>query len=50
MAKEAGVQMPKTPLFRTKKSRYFGTKRFDRDDNARVHVHSLSGLIDADHR
>jgi serine/threonine-protein kinase HipA len=50
MAREAGVEMPETYLFQTKKSRYFGTKRFDRDGDARVHMHSLSGLIDADHR
>jgi serine/threonine-protein kinase HipA len=50
MAREAGVEMPETHLFRTKKSRYFGTKRFDRTADARVHMHSLSGLIHADHR
>lgn len=50
MAREAGVEMPETHLFRTKKSRYFGTKRFDRDGDARIHMHSLSGLIHADHR
>ena len=50
MAREAGVEMPETHLFRTRKSRYFGTKRFDRTADARVHMHSLSGLIHADHR
>jgi serine/threonine-protein kinase HipA len=50
MAKDARVEMPETYLFRTKKSKYFGTKRFDRDGDARIHMHSLSGLIHADHR
>ena len=50
MAKAAGVEMPETYLFRTKKNRYFGTKRFDRDGDARIHMHSLGGLIHADHR
>ncbi len=50
MARAAGVAMPETHLFRTKKSRYFGTKRFDRNADDRVHMHSLSGLIHADHR
>ena len=50
MAREAGVEMPETHLFRTKKSKYFGTKRFDRNADGRVHMHSLSGLIHADHR
>jgi serine/threonine-protein kinase HipA len=50
MAKDAGVEMPETHLFRTKRNKYFGTKRFDRDGNGRIHMHSLGGLIHADHR
>lgn len=50
MAKDAGIVMPETHLFRTKRSRYFGAKRFDRDGSRRIHMHSLSGLIHADHR
>lgn len=50
MAKGAGVEMPETHIFRTKRNRYFGTKRFDRDGDARIHMHSLGGLIHADHR
>lgn len=50
MARAAGVEMPKTHLFRTRKSAYFGAKRFDRDGDRRIHMHSLSGLIHADHR
>jgi serine/threonine-protein kinase HipA len=50
MAKDAGVEMPETHLFRTKKNKYFGTKRFDREGDARIHMHSLCGMIHADHR
>jgi serine/threonine-protein kinase HipA len=50
MARDAGIDMPETHLFRTKKSKYFGTKRFDRDGDARIHMHTLGGLIHADHR
>jgi serine/threonine-protein kinase HipA len=50
MAKDAGVVVPETHLFRTKKRGYFGVKRFDRKGDERVHMHSLSGLIHADHR
>ena len=50
MAKDAGVEMPETHLFRTKRNKYFSTKRFDRDGDARIHMHSLGGLIHADHR
>ena len=50
MAKEAGIAMPETHLFRTKRSRYFGANRFDRNGSRRIHMHSLSGLIHADHR
>ena len=50
MARDAGVATPETHLFRTKKRGYFGVKRFDREGGRRVHMHSLSGLIHADHR
>jgi len=50
MAKDAGVEMSETHLFCTKRNKYFGTKRFDRAGDARIHMHSLGGLIHADHR
>lgn len=51
MAKDAGVDMPDTHLFPAKKKQgYFGARRFDRAGDACVHMHSLSGLIHADHR
>jgi len=50
MAKDAGVEMAETHLFCTNRNKYFGTKRFDRDGDARIHMHSLSGLIHDDHR
>ena len=50
MAKSAGVTMAETHLFRTKRRGYFGVKRFDRRGDQRLHMHSLSGLIHADHR
>jgi serine/threonine-protein kinase HipA len=50
MAKDAGVEMPETHLFRTRRNKYFGTKRFDRAGDACIHMHSLGGLIHADHR
>jgi len=52
MAREAGVVMPETALFPSKRGPgYFGMKRFDRGQaGARVHMLSLSGLLDADSR
>lgn len=50
MARDAGIDVPDTHLFRTRKRRYFGVKRFDRKGDRRVHMHTLSGLIHADHR
>lgn len=50
MARAAGVDMPPTHLFGTKKKRFFGIQRFDRDGDRRIHMHSLSGLLHADHR
>lgn len=51
MARAAGIEMMPTRLFPAKKGGgYFGVERFDRRGESRVHVHSLSGLLHADHR
>ncbi len=46
-AKRAGIEMPETKLFEGK---YFGVKLFDRNENNRIHVHTASGLLYANHR
>lgn len=51
MAKEAGVDMMETHLFPSKKSPgYFGTKRFDRKKNRRLHLHTAAGLLHSNFR
>lgn len=51
MAHAAGVAMTTTRLIRTAKGgAYFATRRFDRDGNTRLHAHTASGLLHADHR
>jgi len=52
MAKAAGISMPECHLFPSSKNKpgYFGVRRFDREGNKRVHVHTVSGLLHADHR
>ena len=51
MARAAGVDMPETHLFTTGNGRgYFGVRRFDRDQRGRRHMHTVSGLLHADHR
>lgn len=51
MARAAGIDMAPTHLFPARKGPgYFGTQRFDRRANTRVHVHSVCGLLHADHR
>jgi len=50
MARDAGIELPETHLFTTESGRYFGTQRFDRQGDSRIHMHSLAGLIHADHR
>lgn len=46
MALEAGIAMSESQLFKSEKERYFfGTKRFDRIQNNRLHLHSASGLL-----
>ena len=51
MARAAGIEMMPTYLFQAKKRKgFFGVKRFDRVENRRLHLHSLAGLVHADHR
>lgn len=52
MAAAAGIEVPAVRLFPTRSGgRYFGAERFDRPAPAeRRHVHTLSGLLHADHR
>ncbi|MCL2051231.1 MAG: type II toxin-antitoxin system HipA family toxin [Lachnospiraceae bacterium] len=51
-AKECGILMEETRLFKSSRcDGYFGTKRFDRNENkARVHMVSLSGILETSHR
>ena len=51
MAVNAGLNVPEAHLFKSKKHHgYFGVKRFDRQKNTFVHMHTLSGLLQIDHR
>jgi serine/threonine-protein kinase HipA len=50
MAKEAGLDMPRTTLLEGKKGRYFAIERFDRVGDKRVHMHSVAGLTHSDFR
>ena len=47
LAKQCGVEMPDVRLFENK---YFGTRRFDREDGRKIHVVSMAGLLRADYR
>jgi serine/threonine-protein kinase HipA len=48
MATEAGVQMSDSRLLEEGGRAHFMTKRFDRRDNDKVHVHTLCGLMHLD--
>ena len=50
MAKKAGLNMPQTTLLCDKEGRYFASKRFDRDGEKKIHIHSVAGLIHSDFR
>ena len=50
MAKAAGLDVPRTALIEGRRGRYFAIKRFDRDGDERIHMHSVAGLIHADFR
>ena len=47
LAKECGIVMSETRLFDGK---YFGTERFDRGSNGKIHTVSAAGLLNVDYR
>ncbi len=51
MADRAGLDVPDAKLFPSKKgSGFFGVKRFDRKNSQRIHMHTMAGLLHADHQ
>lgn len=51
MAKDAGLIVPEARVFPSKNGfGYFAVKRFDRKLDQRIHMHSIAGLLHADHR
>ncbi len=51
MARAAGIEMTETHLFPAKRrAGFFATRRFDRMGDRRLHAHTASGLLHADHR
>jgi serine/threonine-protein kinase HipA len=46
MALDAGIEMSECQLFKGQSGKvYFGTKRFDRQGNNRLHLHSAAGMM-----
>ena len=50
MARDAGILMPDCHLFITARDGFFGVKRFDRQQNCRIHVHTFGNLIHSNFR
>lgn len=51
MAAEAGITVPDVHLFSSQKgSGYFAIKRFDRNGNKKLHMHTVSGLLQSNFR
>lgn len=51
MAQDAGLDVPKAKLFPARKGfGFFGSTRFDKTHHSRIHMHTISGLLHADHR
>ena len=51
MAKEAGLEMSISRLFKGQgDTYYFGTKRFDRPNHSRLHVHSAAAMLQDNYR
>ncbi len=50
-AKKCGITVPQVRLFPSAQSKgYFGVKRFDRTDAGKVHMVTVSGLLETSHR
>lgn len=50
VAKDCGIKISETKLFNSKIcSGYFGIKRFDRENGKKVHMVSVSGLLETSH-
>lgn len=50
-AKKCGIIMPETKLLASElNSGYFAVKRFDRENHARIHMVSVSALLETSHR
>ncbi|RKS03109.1 type II toxin-antitoxin system HipA family toxin [Flavobacterium sp. 102] len=51
MALTAGINMNPCKLFETESGKvFFGTKRFDRSENGRLHLHSAAGMLNDNFR
>lgn len=51
MAIDAGLIVPEAKIFPSRKGLgFFGVKRFDRNGDSRIHMHTIAGLLHADHR
>lgn len=51
MAKDAGLDVPDAKIFLSRSGYgFFGVKRFDRQNNQKVHMHTVAGMLHADHR
>lgn len=51
MAKDAGLYLPTAKLFPSRRGPgFFGCIRFDRNKKSKIHMHTISGLLHADHR
>ncbi len=50
MAKDAGLQVTQSKLFPARKGiGFFGSTRFDKTNNFKVHMHTVGGLLHADY-
>src|SRR3989338_6875840 len=50
-AKDAGLDVPDAKIFLSRSGYgFFGVKRFDRQNNQKVHMHTVAGMLHADHR
>ena len=49
LARAAGIEMAETHLLREREFAHFMTRRFDREGDTRLHLHTLGGMLHADY-
>ena len=50
MARDAGIEVPESRLVDAEDRQFFASKRFDRHNNQKLHMHTLGGMLQSNFR